>query len=366
MKICIITSWFPSFERPNLGTFVAKFASDLAMYDGLEVSVITVLKDGDSHLFQDDHLTITRIKGKFPLLAIYRLIDKINPDIIHVQAPNVFSSAALIVGKLKSLPILATVHRAEVDSSGKLISFIRRVTLASYPRIIAVSSFTKELAIKSGVNPNKILVIHNSCDENLFGIRNKSDARKSCILPLDKKIILYVGSIIEIKGVYILIKALKILLSFGIDFICLLIGRGQEKEKLEKLVKEYNLVANVIFLDWNSPNLLANYYCASDVFVLPSKVEGHSVALLEAMASGLPIIASNIGGNKESVTHGVNGLLFESENENDLAKNIVLLLSDRDLTTKLSENCKRIYDEKFSTRLQISKYVEVYKSLSKA
>ena len=128
------------------------------------------------------------------------------------------------------------------------------------------------------------------------------------------------GNIIDIKGVYILVKSLKILLSFEIDFMCLVIGRGEDKEKLEQLVKEYGLMSSVIFLDWHSPNILAKYYCAADVFVPPSKVEGHSVALLEAMASGLPVIASNIGGNKESITQGINGLLFDSENANDLAK----------------------------------------------
>ena len=99
MKVCIITSWFPSIKRPNLGIFVAKFASDLAIYGGIEVSVITVLRDGDRRNFQEGNLSITRIEGKFPLLAIYRIIDRINPDIIHVHAPNVFSSATVSSGK---------------------------------------------------------------------------------------------------------------------------------------------------------------------------------------------------------------------------------------------------------------------------
>jgi glycosyltransferase involved in cell wall biosynthesis len=308
-------------------------------------------------------MTIYRIKEGPALMAMIRLIGRVNPDIIHVHAPNLFSSNAVIAAKLKKIPIVATVHRAEIDRVGKPMHLARKMLLSRFERIIAVSDFTRSLAIKAGVKENKISVIYNACDENIFSRRDKSMAREHCGLPKNRKIILFVGNLIEIKGIYVLIRALRIIRSQNLDFLAIIIGHGEERQNLEALIKEHSLDNNIRLQGWLPQSELAYFYNAADIFVLPSFVEGHSVALLEAMASGLPIVASKIGGNLESVENNVNGFHFEKGNENELAEKLIKLLSDDALCTRLSCNSYEIYSRKFSAKTQLKGYFEIYNSI---
>ena len=94
--------------------------------------------------------------------------------------------------------------------------------------------------------------------------------------------------------------------------------------------------------------------------------EGHSVAILEAMISGLPIIASNIPANRVSVSEGVNGFLFETNNEKDLAEKLRSILTDNKLREQMSKNSSNIYLKNFSTKIQIESYLKLYKTLIEA
>jgi glycosyltransferase involved in cell wall biosynthesis len=366
MNICIVTSWFPTNNQPDVAPFVYNFAKNLGRF-GVSVSVIAPIRqDKRANLpaiVKKDFMTVYYVNTKFPMFSILKLVNRIKPDIIHVHAPNFFSTNAVIVAKLMKIPIVATVHRAEVDAIGMPVSIFRRCILRSFQHIIAVSYFTQSLVLKAGADQNKISVIYNSSDETIFAIsKNKLEARKECNLPIEKKILLFVGNLIRIKGVYTFIESLKILHSMFPDFITIIIGRGEEQEELKLLTNEYGLNDNVKFIGWLPQSALSDYYRAADVFVLPSLTEGHSVALLEAMESGLPIVASNTGGNKESIEDGFNGLLFESGNEKSLAEKLAILLTDYTLQERMSINSSNRYIEKFSTNIQMENHLKVYSS----
>jgi glycosyltransferase involved in cell wall biosynthesis len=377
LKICIITSWYPSKKSPILGPFVEHFAKSLANY-GLNVQVITTLEDGDTNLEKKDSLIVHRIKGKTPfipigifsyvdissLIAILKIIKKIQPDIIHVQAPNYFSLSAIILLKLLRKRIVGTIHRAEVaDKVSRSIFVLRKLALRMFDELICVSNYTKCLAMDAGAIKEKTSVIYNSCDESYFYLKNKFEVRRLLDLPSDKKIILFVGNLIQRKGTDTLIHSLNDVNERYSNFIAIIVGKGIESQKLESLVNEYHLTDMVKFLGGISKTELSNYYSAADVFVLPSVSEGHSVAVLEAMASGLPIVASDIQGNKESIEDGKNGFLFETGNKKSLMEKLLILLTDSELHRKMSETCLMRYAEKFSTTTQIEKYLKVYQNL---
>lgn len=362
MIICIITSWFPSKVHPNVAPFVYDFAKNLRQF-GFSVSVITKLEMGEDLFTVKDGVEIYRVSGKSTVWSISKLVYRIKPDILHVHAPNYFSSAAIIVGYLTGIPTIATLHRAEVDIINKPVQVVRKLVLSRFQKLVAVSDFTKSLALKAGVDKNKISVINNSCNEEIFFQREKCLARIKCGIPFHEQVILFVGNIIRIKGVYTLVESFRIIRSKPLNFLAIIVGQGIEEDKLKSLLESYGLSENVKCIGWLPPEKLAEVYNASDVFVLPSFIEGHSVASLEAMASGVPIVASKIPANRDIIIDGVNGLLFESGNAADLAEKITSVLTDINLREKMSSNCCSLYHQKYSIIKQMEKYSELYSSL---
>jgi glycosyltransferase involved in cell wall biosynthesis len=363
MNICIVSSWIPSKKLPYSGSWVFDLAESIVK-NGFNVSIIGPLGESDEPVEHTDFLSIYRVNSKLPIFSMITLVNKIKPDVIHVHAPNIFSCNVIPIAKLKHIPIVATVHLGEVAPIGNILSFFRRHALARFKRIIAVSNYTKSLAINAGAENSKISVIYNSCDEKYFRYgKNKVTARKKLNLPADTKIILFVGDLIKRKGVSCLIESLQMLKSSQQNFLAIILGKGKELQNLEAMVMEYNMRNFVRFNGNVTRAVLADFYTAADVFVLPSFSEGHSVALLEAMASGLPLVASDIEGNKVTIEEGVNGFLFEKGNPEKLAEKLTIILTDSELQQMMSSNSSKLYVEKFSTKTQVEEHLKIYNSL---
>jgi len=363
MNVCIVSSWIPSKKLPYSGSWVFDLGDSLAKY-GFDVSIIGPLGESDQPLEQTDFMSIYRVNLKLPIFSMLKLVNKIKPDIIHVHAPNIFSCNVIPIAKLKGIPIVATVHLGEVEPIGNILSFFRRVALARFKRIIAVSNYTKSLAINAGADNSKISVIYNSCDEKYFYYgKDKQIARKNLNLPAETKIILFVGDLIKRKGVHFLIESLLALKLGQHTFLAIILGEGKELQNLEAMVKEYNIRNHVRFNGNVTRAALADFYAAADVFVLPSFSEGHSVALLEAMASGLPLVASDIESNRVSIEDGVNGFLFETGNVKKLAEKLSIILRDVRLQQTMSSNSAKMYLERFSSRIQIEEHLKIYNSV---
>jgi len=365
LNICVVSSWVPSTQHPHSGRFVYNFAENLGRF-GHTVSLVSPFEKGDEYIKYEDLITIYRVNARFPVFSIIRLLRKIKPQIIHVHAPNFFSSSAILAARLLNIPIIATVHRAEVDTVAKPIFFLRKLALARFARIVAVSTHTKSLALKAGVEESKISIIYNSCDESLFSpVKGKESLRKKHNFEDDDNLILFVGNLIPRKGVALLIESLNLLQMTVPDFLAVIVGQGEELENLKTLVIKYSLNDHVKFHGRVTNDELSELYSIADVFVLPSTSEGQSVAILEAMASGLPVVASDIEGNKESIQVGVNGLLFENGSAEKLSEALATLLTDQNLKKMMSTNSSEKYLEKFSTKTQIDSYLKIYNSVIK-
>jgi glycosyltransferase involved in cell wall biosynthesis len=147
--------------------------------------------------------------------------------------------------------------------------------------------------------------------------------------------------------------------------LCLYIaGSGPEENKLKELVKELNIEENVNFLGYISGIKKYSYYKSADVCVFPSIYEAFGIVLLEAMACGKPVVASNVGGIPFVVEEGKTGLLFESGNVEDLADKIVTILKDEELREKMGE-AGRERAKEFTWDKIAERTVEVYKEILK-
>lgn len=253
-------------------------------------------------------------------------------------------------------------HEFSSKKATLFYSFLER--LASYfcDKIILLNKKDYQLAKKFKIgNEKKLVLIYNGIDYQKiekekpdFSIREKLGLKAKDFL------ITFVGRLSPQKNPEILIRAMKELVKENNKKICLLlIGEDMgEKEKLLRLIKEFQLTNNVHFLDFvKNPIPLLK---ASDCFVLPSLWEGLPIALLEAMASSLPVIASNIKGNNEVIIDGINGFLFLPNNEKDLKEKIMLLLNNEELRIKMGKQGKETVIKRFSKERFQEETMKIY------
>jgi glycosyltransferase involved in cell wall biosynthesis len=178
----------------------------------------------------------------------------------------------------------------------------------------------------------------------------------------DDKFILYVGRLNQVKGIEYLIKAFYELKD-TYPYNLVLVGSGPDKSRLKKMVASLNIESRVKFIPWLDNIKLKEYYSKCSVFVLPSLFETFGVVILEAMASSKPVIASDIMGPRDIITHSNNGFLFEKENVQELKKYLELCLSDKKLRNKIGRNARKAIEENYSFSKISKKLTKIYGQL---
>jgi len=368
-RICIVSSWYPNSENQYSGIFVHEFAKRLLDHGFAVLTITTSLGMEDKKYSVLDGVPVFRVtlkKGDFPkwLLNISRLFRR--NDVVHVHAVNFVGAVLVLLGKLLNKPVVLTTHRADVLPTRSIVHrLLRSFALKLADTVTAVSSSTWKLAVDAGASKEKTITIYNAADENMFKPRSRKCARQKLGLDLDLKLVLFVGNLIPRKGVKYLVNAWQSIVKNTPESLLIIIGDGLERKTLENLTRKLDLTGKVKFLGRISKNLLSSYYNAADVFVLPSLHEGQAIVLLEAMASAVPIIATNVASNRETVVNEVNGYLVEPKNPHELSEKIEKILQNKHLMKSFSQNSLKIYKERFSEEKQIAIFKEVYSQLTK-
>ncbi len=218
--------------------------------------------------------------------------------------------------------------------------------------VTAISSDLKKRALKNGVKV-PIKIIPNAVNLEIF--RPKEKATTS-----NKKIILTVSRLVKKNGIDDLIKAGQYL---DFDFKILVAGTGPDQAKLKELVKELNLENKVEFLGQIEHRDLIDYYYLADVFVRPSLSEGLGNVFLEAMAAGLPIIGTPVGGIPDFLIDRETGLFCQVKNPGSIAQKIKEILSNESLREKLIKNGLALVREKYNWDNIALKMENVFKKL---
>ena len=206
--------------------------------------------------------------------------------------------------------------------------------------LIACSNGVGKSLIKSGIRKKKIKVIHN-CIEVPEYVDSISGAAIRKKYPFEGKIVLGLLTWFhkERKGFDILFKAFS---KLDEKFVLLIVGIPEAmQQEVNQYAESFGIDRKKIFMPGYVDNIW-EYYKAMDIFLLPSRSEGFSLALLEAAAAKLPLIASNIPGNDEFIEDGKNGLLFEIESPNQLVEKINKLAEDKVFAKKFAENAYQV------------------------
>jgi glycosyltransferase involved in cell wall biosynthesis len=281
------------------------------------------------------------------------IINEISPDIVHAQGIGV-GVVGLFVKNISRKPYVVWCQGSDVYTSWKFKKLITKLVLYNSAALISLTlDMSKEIRrlydIDSYIIPNGI---------ELKKIKRTSEA--SNIQSKKGFIVLFVGTLRPIKGVKYLIESMKIIIQSNTEVKLYILGDGEEREKLELLCKQLELSSAIYFKGKVSNAEAIDYMRSADILVLPSLSEGFPLVLLEAMASGLPVVSTRIRGIPEIVVENENGFLVEPANTEELAQKILLLLNDKNIRNKIMLN-NIMKAEDYSWDLVVKKLEEVYK-----
>jgi glycosyltransferase involved in cell wall biosynthesis len=284
-------------------------------------------------------------------------IKKIKPDVIHSHSSDI-GFIISIPAKAYHIPVINTAHI--VTFTNKEYHPIKRfaelffLKYAGFKKIITVdksslSGFKKE-RIK------RVEYIPNGVDLEYYC---KQKAGK------DDQIIrfLFIGRLEKQKGLEYLLQAVRILKNQNKKFLVTIVGNGSQEKNLKKLSKELEIEELIKFEGIIENKLIPEQYQNADIFILPSIHEGFPLVNLEAMASGLPIIATNVGSIPETVKDGVNGILVRPRDAEKLAEAMKKLIENETLRNQLGNKGREIAKEEYGWKKIAGKIMTAYATL---
>jgi L-malate glycosyltransferase len=397
MKIAILTSSFPRAPGDYQGNFVLFLARGLVkkgndvnvicphipgtpfheVMEGVEIHRIPYFYPYPLQSLSSDTGMYSALRHsilawiQLPLFSLflgygaYRIIREQDIDLLHTHwfVPQGLIGSFLHV--FLRIPHVATVHGSDLNILKKhtFLYPICRFIIRNSAFITVNSSYMKQqlLAVSSGCE-QKIRVIPMGVDQVLVCAGQPVTVKH---LEYTGPIILSVGRLIDWKGTKFLIESLPAVLKKFPGAQLHIAGAGPERESLGKLVCRLGLDYHVVFLGLVPSADLTACYLSADVFVLPSInksgiTEGLGVVLLEAMASGCPVIGSNVGGIPDIITDGENGFLVPEQDPDRLAHRIIRVLSDEDLRDKFRRNGYKRIKEIYSWEIISGRFSDVF------
>lgn len=307
------------------------------------------------------------------------ILEEVSPDIVHLQDPAMISLTLLRLARKKKIPVVVTNHFSleYIVSYLPLLKIIHPLILIVmkiylnwfYNQCQVLTCPTKTIAkqFKGPITRVTLKVISNGVDLSRFMpyYGDSNLIRRRWKVPKEKLVVLYVGRLDVDKNVEVLIKAIPLVLKkTNVQFV--VVGGGTEKENLIKLVKELKIQRNLSWINFipYDDRALPRIYQTSKLFVNPCPRETQSIVVLEALATGLPVVVANSGALPELVEDGINGFLFEPGNSDDLAKKITEIIVNRKLSKKMGER-SLIKVESHLVEETHDQYEKIYKNLAR-
>jgi glycosyltransferase involved in cell wall biosynthesis len=300
-----------------------------------------------------------RHKADLPaLLRSYRHIRRVRPTILHTSLFHA-NVPGRILGRLADVPIIICSERTMAMESEWRYR-VNRWTIGLVDRVIAVSANVRDFCISHiGLPAEKLVVIYNGV-EVPGECPSRPEARAELGLPPDGLVAGVVSRLDPAKGVRVLIRALA-----QVDGVTLtIVGDGPERAALESVADKLGVAGRIHWIGHRRDVL--RLLPAFDLFVQPSLHEGLPNTVLEAMAAGLPVVATAVGGTPEVVVDGVTGLLVPPHDPDALAKGIACLLRDLDLRRKMGRAGRERVKRRFAMKQMVRQTQTLYEHLLRA
>jgi len=316
---------------------------------------------GISHVYVDI-FTKTELSPKVfkAIFEISKIVKTLGVDVVHSQT-RIAQAAGFFVSKLCNIPLVTTCH-------GFFHKNIGRTVLPSWgDRVIAISDAVKENLINYfGVDKDRISMIYNGVDVNKFlkdfSKEERDNLKDSFGIKKDYSVIGMISRFTPDKGHDTLLYGLREILKEKPNVQLALVGEGDKKRDIANLSQRLNISDNVLFIkpQLNTVDVLA----VMDVFMFtPARREGLGLVVLEALASGKPVVATDIGGISSIIENNVNGFLVKPSEPKLLAGPVLRLLNDKALYARMARSGREIVVKKFSISGMADKVEEIYKML---
>ncbi len=282
----------------------------------------------------------------------------------HQYTPFFYAAAGR---RLMRTPILFTEHGRHYPDQRKIRRVLaNKLLLRRCDRVTSVGRFVKQSLVDyEGFPAHRIETVYNGVDIDRFDWKGNQElrgaARRALELPPDQQVVLQVARFHPVKDHQLAVRAFARVVSKNKRAVLLLAGAGAGREAIEDLVQALGINDHVRFLGVQSdiPQIMA----AADVFMLSSLSEGISVTLLEAMASGLPVAATDVGGNGEVVVEGKTGVLSPRGNAEMLSKNLMALLDNVNMRISMGQAAQQRVRKCFAQEQMHSRYATLYQEM---
>ncbi len=294
------------------------------------------------------------------VLSLHRYIKKNNIDIIHSHKykTNLYSFFASFGTNCK---LVSTCHNWLSNSFNmRFYAWLDKNILKGFGAVVGVSDEVVN-ELKRYIKDGKIRKIENGIDINKYQRVMKKDEAKSALGLKNKKLIGFIGRLSQEKGITYLLQAVKTLVDNKKDVYAFIVGDGEFKENLEKEAYSLGLSDRVIFAGNRQDTPLV--YSALDVFVLPSLKEAFPMVILEAMACGVPIVATRVGDIPLIIGNNISGLLVEPRDVDGLYTAISELLFNNDRAVQIAKSAQETVQKKNSSIMMAQKYYEIYEQV---
>jgi glycosyltransferase involved in cell wall biosynthesis len=338
MRVLVVSNLFPGSAEPQRGLFNFEQMRALSALD--EVRVVCPSPEvpgagfarrlsGRPQVRQETHMGIRVDYPRYPYLprvgqrvhdrlfehgirgVVAKAVAENRPGVMVAtwSYPDVVAASRL--ARAHGLPLVAKVHGTDVNDYFKMPRRRRLIVdaLRSARAVVAVSNALADCIRAAGVDARRVHVIPNGVDTARFAPRDRGEARARLGVAGDAPVVLFVGNLKPVKGIETLIRAFAAVAKTRPDAELVVAGAGPLGARLQALAERHGLGGSARFLGGRTPDAIAAWMNAASVLCLPSLSEGMPNVLLEAGASGLPVVASRVGGIPEVVHEGITGLL---------------------------------------------------------
>lgn len=299
--------------------------------------------------------------------GLTRVFQEEKPDLIHSHGVKANFFCRLAVRSLPHTPLVTTIHSVLRYDYPNPMAYFLASRMEMWTRkwndhYIAISNSIKQSLESDGVQSQDVTLIHHGIPIDEFQTGEDTDEiRRSLGLPPDAFVIGTVSRLVAVKGLTDLMEAFVLLAKDHSHVHWLVIGDGPEKEPLQTMARQAGVSDRVHFAGFRQdvPRCLQ----AMDLFLSPSYSEGLGLSLLEAMAAKRPVISTMVGGISDFLVDYLNGLVIPTKNPEEIRQNILILMEDEALRTKLAEAGLRTVKEEYTLTHMAMRTKELYRQL---